>query len=265
MAFKLDDIIFDSIDMGYAEDSLGNPLYVLSQLSEATIEITADSTDALDKDGTLIKRTYRGKTGTFNATNAMLNISAIGAMSGSGKTEATNDSPILMPKIRTVKAGETITLAGYDVEVADVKVRAYGNNGAMNASKVYTLSNEASATTFAVSNGGVLTPPTDANETLYIVKYVKKSTTGISIENRANKFPQTVKLTLKALAFDPCAPSELIGAYIELPSFQVSPELTITISSEGTLDYTGDLQVDYCSADKALYRIFIDDEVEADE
>lgn len=265
MAFKLDDIIFDSIDMGYAEKTDGTPLYVLSQLSEATIEITADSVDALDKNGTLIKRTYRGKQGTFSATNAMLNISAIGAMSGSDKVEASEANPFFMPKIVTVKSGKTIQLNGYDTEATSkVKVRAYGNNGTMDATTVYTQSTEATPTTFSVSASGVLTPPTD-NQGLYIVKYERKTETGVMIENRADKFPRTVKLTLKALAFDPCDPSTLRGCYIVLPSFQVSPELTITVSSEGTLDYSGDLQVSYCEESPTLYQIFMDDDAEIDD
>ena len=65
MAFTLDDIIIDRIQYGYAEDFDGNPLYVLTQLQDATINITAESTDAVDNQGTLIKRFWKGKTGEF--------------------------------------------------------------------------------------------------------------------------------------------------------------------------------------------------------
>jgi hypothetical protein len=42
----------------------------------------------------------------------------------------------------------------------------------------------------------------------------------------------------------------------------VSPEVSITINTEGTLDYTGDMQISYCSPDKELYTIVMcgDDE-----
>ena len=61
MAFKLDDIIIDRILYGVADDKNGNLLYVLSQLADATINITAESKDAVDNTGTLIKRFYQGK------------------------------------------------------------------------------------------------------------------------------------------------------------------------------------------------------------
>ncbi len=63
MSFALGDIIIDRIQFGWAEDFNHNPLYVLTQLSEGSLEITAESKDAVDKDGTLIKRFWQGKTG----------------------------------------------------------------------------------------------------------------------------------------------------------------------------------------------------------
>lgn len=63
MSFALGDIIVDRIQYGWAEKFDGTPLYVLTQLSEGTIEISAESKDAVDKDGTLIKRFWQAKTG----------------------------------------------------------------------------------------------------------------------------------------------------------------------------------------------------------
>ena len=51
MAFKIDDFIIDRIQMGIAEGSDGELLYTLTQLSEATLETTAESTDAVDNTG----------------------------------------------------------------------------------------------------------------------------------------------------------------------------------------------------------------------
>lgn len=45
-------------------------------------------------------------------------------------------------------------------------------------------------------------------------KYDRSVGAGVSITNRADKFPQTVKLTLKALAVDPCHSDVLKGLYI---------------------------------------------------
>ena len=195
MAFKLGDLIIDRIQMAMAEKFDGTPLYVLTQLSDASIEISAD------KDGTLIKRFWRAKTGTFTATNAMLNLNVLAAQSGNDAQLASQGTPILMPKIVTVKRGETINLGTGYTAGARLTVNALGTNGAMG--KAYTQDATASATTFGLS-GTQLTAPTDTNEEQYVVKFDRNVTEGVYILNSADKFPKTVKLTMKGLCVDPC-------------------------------------------------------------
>ena len=49
MSFKLGDVIIDRLQFGYgASKKNGSPLYALTQLNQATIDITADSTDITD-------------------------------------------------------------------------------------------------------------------------------------------------------------------------------------------------------------------------
>lgn len=258
MAFKLDDIIIDRIQYGVAETFDGELLYTLTQLADATIDITAESKDAVDSTGTLIKRFYQGKSGEFTANNAMLNLNILGAASGEGKISASETAAIAMPKIVTVKAGETVTLTNF-ID-GTVTVNALGTNGAMGRS--YAKGAEASAEEFSVTTDGVLTPPTDANEAQFIVKYTRNVTSGVAIKNKADKFPGTVKLTLKALAVDPCSADTLRAVYIVLPSFQVSPEVSLNLTTDAQMEYKGTLQVDYCSADKSLYEIYFAEEDE---
>lgn len=251
MSFKLDDIIIDRIQMAVAEDFDGNLLYTLTQLSDATINITAESKDAVDAQGTLIKRFYNGKQGEFTANNAMLNLNVVGAASGEGKVIVSANAEVTskaMPKIMTVKAGTTVELGDY-VE-GTVVVNALSTNGAMG--KAYSLEEGE----FSISEG-ILTPPVDEDETQFVVKYERNVTEGAYIINKADKFPGTVRLTLKALCVDPCHADTLRACYIVLPSFQVSPEVEISLTTDGQLSYKGALQVDYCSADKALYEIYI--------
>ena len=260
MAFKLGDIVIDRIQFGLAEDFDGNPLYTLSQLTEATINITAESKEAKDKDGTLVKKFWQGKTGTFEAKNAMLNVDVIGSTSGTNPVYATEAAAIAMPRIITVNAGSTITLKDY-VE-GTVTVSAYGANGSMGTT--YTKGTAASATEYSLTEDGVLTPPTAEGEIRYIVKYNRTVKDGVAVYNKADKFPGTIKLTLKALCVDPCDSDTLRACYIVLPSFQVSPEVSIGLQTDSQLDYKGDLQVNYCSIDKTLYEFYYaaDDEEE---
>lgn len=192
----------------------------------------------------------------------MLNINIMGATSGSAPVSASVTNAINMPKIITVKSGTTVTLK--DFVSGTAMVNAFYENGAMG--KSYTFGSTANETDFAITSGGVLTPPTDPDVTKYIVTYKRKVTDGFVIKNRADKFPSTVRLTLKVLAVDPCTADTLRAGYVLLPSFQVSPEVEINFTTDATQAYKGDLQVDYCSADKSLYEFYwaADDEEEVD-
>lgn len=253
MSFKLGDIIVDRIQVGVAEDFDGNLLYTLTQLADGTIDTTAESKDAVDANGTLVKRFWKAKTGTFTANNAMVNLPLVGAMSGSGVELASAEAPIVMPRILIVKAGEAVTVA--NAVEGTVKVYALGANGAMGAA--YAQSESAASATEFFLDGDSLTLPTDENEVQYIVKYNRTvSANGAAVRNKADKFPQTHKLTLKVLAVDPCHADTLRAGYIEMPSFQPSPETSISLTTDAQLEYKGDLQVDYCSLDKELYSFY---------
>ena len=116
MAFKLDDMLIDRIIMATAETFEGDVLYTLTQLQNASINITAESNDVTDRDGTVIKRFWRGKTGEFTAENALINLNIIAAESGpvgEAKQLASASAPINnIPGLKVVKAsdGTSVTL-----------------------------------------------------------------------------------------------------------------------------------------------------------
>lgn len=275
MSFRLDDVIIDRIQMAVAMDFNDNPLYTLTQLSDATISVSAESTDAVDRDGTLIKRFWRGKTGTFSAENAMLNINVVGAMSGQGREVATASNAIVMPAIKIVKAG-TVTANLNSASSTDnitstyiadsAKVVGMANNGAMSTNVYSPTTGTVGADTFKVVDGVITLPTADTNgkfaDDQFVITYNRTVTSGYAVVNRSDKFPQTVRLLLKVLYVDPCTADTLRSGLILLPSFQVSPEVEITFSTDGTITYSGDLQTDYCGSEKVLYKMFF---AEADE
>lgn len=68
MAFQLDDIVVDRIQYAVAMTMDDTALlYTLTQLQDATVDITAESKESRDKDGTLIKKFWTGKSGKLLA------------------------------------------------------------------------------------------------------------------------------------------------------------------------------------------------------
>ena len=264
MAFKLDDLIIDRIQVATAEDFSGNVLYTLTQLQEASISISAESNDVTDKDGNIVKRFWRAKTGEFTATNAFINLNILGEEAGSGKIEATAARHITAPGILIHKAasGATVTLANV---TGTPKVYGLETNGTLGVA--FQTGASATATTFAFDDQtGVLTIPISNDYVQYLIRYDREVATGaVEMTNMADKFPGTIRLVLKVLCVDPCSADTLRAAYIDIPSFQVSPESEVSFSSDSqTIDFAGTLQVDYCDENKRLYSIYVveDDEEE---
>lgn len=263
MAFKLDDLIIDRIQMATAEDFSGNVLYTLTQLQNATINISAESNDVTDKDGNLVKRFWKGKTGEFTATNSFINLNILGEEAGSKKVEATADKKIVAPGIIITKQEDTsITLANV---TGTPKVYGLEPNGTMGIA--FTAGASATASTFVYDeNTGNVTLPTSSDYTKYLVRYDRELSDGaVAITNQAGKFPATIRLILKVLCVDPCSADTLRAAYVDIPSFQVSPESEVSLSSDNqTIDFNGSLQVSYCDSDQLLYRIIVVEDDEED-
>lgn len=274
MAFKLGDVIVDRLQFGYGAKSNGTPLYALTQLTQANIDITADSTDINDKDGNLVYRKYTGKKGEVTATNAFLNLAVAEAISATDAEIATAENGVVMPMIQIVKAGETLDITGY-VE-GSVVVNSLSPKGSMGKEE-YKLGvgTEAKEKEFIIKHtdkaglveaSDVLTPPTAEGETQYIVKYKKTIHSGAKITNSGKKFPKAHELFFKALVVDKCDTETLKAAIIHIPSFMPSPEFTLALQGgdSQTMDYKGAMMLNACSADSELFSIYYIDEEEDD-
>lgn len=254
--FKIDNIKIDRVQSGIAENSNGDILYILTHLSDLTIDVTANSKDITDENGNLIKKVYTGKLGSVTSNNSFLSFDLLSAVSGTAKTTASSGNKFTMPCIKTVAAGDaTINLKG----VVEGTVKVEGINGAGNRIATYTKDTAAAEQKFSIT-GEVLTLPTDSSVTNFIIKYDRDAENAVKVINDASKFPKTVRLTLKALAVDPCDPEAVKACYIVIPSFQVSPETSVSLTTEGQLAYNGDIQTSYCGAEKVLYEVYMADE-----
>ena len=271
MAFKLGDVIIDRLQFGYGARKNGAPLYALTQLNNASIDFSADSTDVTDKDGNVIYRKYSGKKADVSATNAFINLAVIEALSAADSEIASSSKTVKMPIIQTVSAGETLDVTGY---VNSTVVVSAIYNGAIDANKEYKLGSSASAKEFAIKHteqsgetpaSDVLTPPTDNEEIEYLVKYTKEVKSGAKITISSDKFPKIHELYFKALAVDKCADDDTFRAVIiHIPEFIPSPELSLALQGGDTqtMDFKGSALTNTCSTNKILVEIYYVDEEE---
>ena len=285
MAFNLGNFSVKEIIAGVAQDFNDNLLYTLDQLTSASIEVSSDPTDITDKNGNIIRSIYQSKTATFTANSALLSPVLMNAQSGSPMELASATAKIQMPKITVVAAGATVDVS--DAKDGTIHVMGlYGNgaNGAVLAQGTTAVVDK----TFAYdSSAGTITVPGAADyieadlqikgrgssswsqpKKPYRLKFndkvsllgEHKDRSWVLIANYADKFPDTIALTLYAAVMDPCS-DKYKAAYIVIPSFQPSPAVTISLDAESTeTEFTGNINVSYCSADKILYYIYFPDE-----
>ena len=261
MAFKLGDVIIDRLQFGYGATKT-KALYALTQLSNATIDITADSTDIKDKDGNLVYRKYSGKSGEVTATNAFMNLAVIEAISATDAEVASDSKKIVMPIFKIIKAGETLDIT--DAVEDSFIVNALSANGSLG--KEYTKGNNATATEFKVDTESEhkLTPPADPDETQYLVKYKKNVKSGAKITISGDKYPKAHELYFKALAVDKCNVGSYRACIVHIPAFIPSPEVSLALQGgdSQTMDYKGAILTDACSTSQDMVEIYFVDEEE---
>lgn len=281
MAFILGNHTIDEILMAVATNFDESEVYYsVDQLSNATITITSDPREITDKNGNVVRRIYKSKNGEFSSTNAFLHPAIMNAGSGSTLETATSTDKIEMPKISIVAAGGNINVT--EAKTGTIKVVGIYGNGA-NSGKISASTGSTAEFAPATGTGTYLITTASEVDTLtvpaipdaehlpegytaadypvnYMVMYTRDVESGVKLTNTADKFPNSVKLTLYVSYVDLCTES-LRPAYVVLPNFMADPSVTINLSSENQeQDFNGTLQVDYCSGTKVLYYIYYPDE-----
>jgi hypothetical protein len=262
MSFTLGNFNIDEVLYAIGETFDGDLLYSLDQLSSASVEITSDSTDITDKKGNVVRTIYKTKAGTFTATNAFLHPQIMNAASGSDIEYASSDKKIVMPKIQILAAGASIDLDDSTDDDSVSVIGLYGSGANSSALKKGTNASFENLTFGYDASTNKITVPASGTDApiKYIVKYDREITSGMKLSNIADVFPDTVKLTLYCSYVDPCD-DNLKPVYVVLPSFQASPETTISLNAdEQEMDFTGNLQIDYCASQPALYYLYFPDE-----
>ena len=261
--FKIDNYVIDRVLRAYLLDNDDNLIGYLDQLTDTSIEMSAETTDVTDARGVLITRFYRAKSATMSSSNALFNFAVAGLVTGSEMVYATDTDTFTMPMSTVVLAGKTVTLDG----VVDGSVKVYGLTASGTATKEYAKGSAASATEWAITSAGVLTPPSAADETQYFVFYEKTVKSGQKFVNKADEFPKSVKIRIEVIGYDVCATTSQTPQLMVIAgdNFQLSTDTTLQIGSEDqSISFSGEFASSYCSVDKELFSIYMCEDEDED-
>lgn len=158
-----------------------------------------------------------------------------------------------MPQIFVIDAGVHTVLTG--IKTGTLRVIGLYGSGA-NAEPM------TAAQAAALLEGDVFnTPAPGADQPIqYLVKYERDVESGAMLTNSTKDIPGLVKLTLFCAYGDPCK-NDLRPCYVVIPRFAPDPSMTISLDAETQeVDFSGNLNVDYCAGTQALYYIYYPDE-----
>lgn len=256
--------ICDRIVDAIGRNSKGEMLYNLVNIKEGSIEITAETKDATDATGALVKRFYNAKTGTVSLSQAFMSLEALAATTGSKAEIGSTDKKVRMPKIVHVAKGTT------EVAMADVvegTIRVEGVSASGGRVESYTLgatAAEAKAFKYDATNKKLTLPTGAAAEVAtFLIHFECLKENAVAIANRANEFAKPHQLTLRVLGTEPCNPDITRALYVVVNNFQPSPEQTVSFQTDSAQDLKGDMLTAYCGADKTLFTVYYADEEEA--
>lgn len=263
MAFNLPGgFIFDRPVDAVGRNSKGELLYDLTNISELSIEFSADTKDATDANGALVKRFYTAKTGTVSMTNAFMSLAAYTTSTGTDAKVGTADAPIQAPKIQRVTKGKTSVEAS---NVVDGTLRIEGLSNSGNKIEGYKLGSVASATEFVYDKTAkTITLPTEVAEEVveFLITYDRLENDAVEISNFSDQFPKQHQLTIRVIGTAPCEPDIQRAIYIVIDNFQPSPETSLGFQTESNHEFSGDILTSYCGTEKKMVSIYYVDEEE---
>jgi hypothetical protein len=280
MAFDLNNFVIDRVVRGIATDmKTGDVLFSINQITNPSLNCTAESTDAVDALNVPIATFYRAKTAEFSAENALFDMNLLATQAGTRKKVAATGSTIETPCFQTIDIeGGTASYTLSHTPKATPKVYVLNGDGTL-GEKV-TVATTAADKSIAISGktvsvahetkdaeGTVTTPGYAVGQQLFFMyEYDADGSAkngAIEVANSANNFPVGCKFVMEILGADVCDQTNLIYAYVVFPNFKLSPDFDWSVATDGTHPFSGKAQQDYCDREKKLFSIIIPGEEEA--
>lgn len=240
---NLNNFVVDRIVRAVGKSKDDEVLFAINQVTNASLNVTSETAEAVDALGTPIAIFNRAKTAEFSAENALFDLGLMATQAGSKKISATAEAPITAPAFDMV---EDNTLKHTPVDADAVKFYAVNGDGSMG-----TEIDRAGVTVTGTAVEGL------EGKGQVMAVYEFKAENAVAVINSATEFPKACELVLEVLGCDVCNQEELIYAYLIFPNFKISPDFDWSIATDGAHPFSGQAMQNYCDAKKELYKLII--------
>lgn len=217
--------------------SEGEVLFAINQVTNASLNVTSETAEAVDAMGAPVAIFNRAKTCEFSAENALFDLNLMAVQAGEDKEG--NGSKIvgaIVPAFDELEVKDgSATLKNSPVKVKDengtevqiVNIYELNGDGSFGAKVAFSADGQ--------TEGGITI--TDkavsglSSDKKYVAVYEYESTSAIGVINSATKFPKACELVLEVLGCNVCNQEELIYAYLIFPNFKISPDFDWSIAT----------------------------------
>lgn len=256
-------IIIDRVLGGYMfSRSTNELLWKLTQITNPSLNCSAETVDVVDAIGAPIMTLDRAKTAELSGENAQFDLALAGAQMGSEKLVASSTSKIIMPMIEEFVLGDAAKEIELKYEPLGAIPFIYALSSNSSISKKYKKGTIANDTDFThTENQKKITLPTGlAAGTVIQVYYEYESDKGAMIENRADKYPVAGKFVMDILGCDVCDQAQKMRIRIVMDNAKLTSDVDMTFTTEGTHPFTIKAMQNYCDVNKRLFSIMVVDQ-----
>ena len=257
MAFDVNTFVIDRIMRAVMTQTAdGSYLFGINQISNPTLSVTTEQTQAVDALGTPIMTFDRAKQAEFSAENSLFDLNLLAAQQGVEKEVASATHKIVVPAFDTYEVGDETTIILNHTPIDDI-TEIFVLNGDDTLGTRYTANTEATADKFVYADGVITLPTGVTKGTQLFVMYEYESEEAVAVTADAVNFGKSGKFVMEVLGSDVCDPTTLIHAYVIFPNAKLNADVDITFETEGTHPFTIVAQQAYCDHQKTLFKVVI--------
>ena len=243
MAFDLNNFVIDRVVRGIATDmKTGDVLFSINQITNPSLNCTAESTDAVDALNVPIATFYRAKTAEFSAENALFDMNLLATQAGTTKKVAAAEAKIDAPCFQTIDVTSATSYTLSHTPKANTTPKIYVLNGDGTLGEKVVIDTTAAARKVAIAGTNLTIVVGDAGykagEQLFVMYEYEADGTekngAIEVANSATNFPVGCKFVMEILGADVCDQTNLVYAYLIFPNAKLSPDFDWTIATDST-------------------------------
>lgn len=242
----------------------GSVMWAINQITDPSLSITSETSEAVDALGTQIASFDRAKNAEFSGSNSLFDLGLYAAQNGNEKEVAgENVEKIVAPMFENIvvptPATTPVVLKNTPLETPAF-IYALNGDGTTGEKLEYSSTTGAGKFTYNKDTHAITFPAGVTPGQEYFVVYDYETTSAVAVVGDAINFPKAGRFLMEVLGTDVCDQTQLIHAYVEFPNAKLDSNVDVSFTTDTTHPFTIRAQQAYCDSKKVLFRIIVPEE-----